>query len=145
MREEALVADRAGVDVADLADAGGAQALVGDRAQVEPAPVHVCVRAGERGVHLGADLVAAGAARRGRSTAAISPLAAELAQRAHALLEHARGEAAPAGVEHRDGAVAAERDRQAVGGQHHRADSRAAPSRGRRRRSAQALRPLPMT
>ena len=50
--EEALVADRAGVDVADLADAGGAQALFGDRAQVEPAPVHVCVRAGERVAHL---------------------------------------------------------------------------------------------
>ncbi len=80
----------------------------------------VRVRTSERIVHLGSDLVAADARagtdhRRDRQL-----VGAERSQRAHALLEHAGGEAAPAGVEHRDGAVAAERDGQAVGGEHHR-------------------------
>ena len=64
-------------------------------------------RAGaERVVHLRADLVAAARPRTGPITAASSPSRAELAQRAHALLEHPAGEAAPAGVDHRDGARA---------------------------------------
>ena len=83
----------------------------------------VTVGAGEGVVHLRADLIAAGARAGADDRDDRRVRRAELAQRAHPLLEHARGEPAPARVEHRDGAVAAERHRQAVGGEHHRADA----------------------
>ena len=81
------------------------------------------MRPAERTVHLGADLVAADA--RARADHRDDPsLAAHLAQCAHPLLEHARGQPAPACVKHRDRRRGPERDRQAVGGQHHRTDPR---------------------
>ena len=124
VREEPLVADRARVDVADRRRR---RRRAGARAAIARRSSRAAARGGarERGVHLGSDLVAAdagaGADRPPRSAA--RPRRARAA-RCTPCLEHAGGEPAPAGVEHRDGAVAAERDRQAVGGEHHRTDSR---------------------
>ena len=68
----------------------------------------------QRRMDLLADLVAAapgaGSDRGGQRAAAH-----QLAQRPYPLADHAAGQSPPARVEHRDGAVAGERDRQAVG------------------------------
>ena len=89
---------------------------------------HAVAVVGEHLVHLLADLVAAWARARAdrRRERAVG---AELAERADALGQDPAGEAPPAGVEHRDRASVAtvpragrDRDRQAVGGQHHRRD-----------------------
>ena len=86
----------------------------------------------KRRVHLGSDLVTAnpGAGPDDRDDPARTR---EVAQRANALLEHARGEAAPARMQHRHRALAAERHRQAVGGDHDR------PHAGQRGRLAVCL------
>src|SRR6202012_2582934 len=115
MGEEALVADRAGPGVAHLRDPGGEQPPAGDRAQVDvPALAVLAVRGllTEGGVDLGADLVAADARARADDRLDAS-LGRELTQGTDALLEHAVGEASPARVDHRDGALGPQRDGQA--------------------------------
>src|SRR5207245_4911624 len=83
VREEARIADRAGVHIAHLLDARGEQSPARYRAQVDGRASATC---GERRVDLGADLVAAGPGARpdhGRDLL----VTAERPQREHPLLE----------------------------------------------------------
>ncbi len=77
MREEALVADRAGLGVEYLCHTGIEQLFVGDRAQVDQSAV--TVGAGEGCVNLLTDFVAAGAGTRADHRHYFSP-PANLAQ-----------------------------------------------------------------
>ena len=98
--------------VAHAAHTGREQPLARDRLEVDPPTVADGLRRRRRAPPR---RPRSSTRRRRDRSPRRSVAAAELAQRPHPLLEHARGEAAPAGVEHRDRPVAAERDRQAVG------------------------------
>src|SRR3954468_12352782 len=104
------------IDVLDVLDTRRAQLLLGDRAQVEHPPVGDALELGEGGKDLVADLVTALAdTRADRGGLGIDPWSGRPDQVA--------GEAAPAAMQHRDSAVARQRDRQAIGGQDKRRDA----------------------
>ena len=86
-------------EVADLADAGREQAPRGDRAQVDRRRRRGRCAEAPRGPPRRPR--SSRARRRARSRRSSRSAAAELAQRRTPLLEHAGGEPAPAGVDHR--------------------------------------------